>query len=124
MKSNYARKLNKSNIILGIHIAFKLVIILTLFIILFTTIWVKQIYLKIIKSSVYTQLFIFLTLALVMLAINNPKQFDICSPYLNYFYIIISILQIGIIIFFTKNTITKFILIFIFRIIITNIFIW
>ena len=107
MKSNYARKLNKANIILGIHIAFKLVIILTLFIILFTTIWIKQIYLKIIKSSAYIQLFIFLTLALVMLAINNPKQFDICFPYLNYFYVIISILQIGIIIseiyFLVKN---------------------
>ena len=98
MKSNYARKLNKANIILGIHIAFKLVIILTLFIILFTTIWVKQMYLKIIKSSAYIQLFIFLTLALVMLAINNPKQFDICYPFLNFFYTIISILQIGIII--------------------------
>ena len=115
MKSNYARKLNKANIILGIHIAFKLVIILTLFIILFTTIWVKQIYLTIIKSSVYIQLFIFLTLALVMLAINNPKQFDICSPFLNYFYIIISILQIGIIIseiYFLIQNMKNFISIF------------
>ena len=85
MKSNYERKLNKANIILGIHIAFKLIIILTLFIILFTIIWVKQIYLKIIKSSAYIQLFIFLIIALVMLAINNPKQLDICYPFLNFF---------------------------------------
>ena len=98
MKSKYAQKLNNLNILLGIHIAFKLVIILTLFIVLYTTIWVKEIYLTIIKTSAYIQIFIFLALALVMLAANNPKSFDICSPLLHYIYLIISILELGIII--------------------------
>ena len=98
MKSKYAQKLNNLNILLGIHIAFKLVIILTLFIVLYTTIWVKEIYLTIIKSSAYIQIFIFLALALVMLAVNNPKSFDVCSPLLHYIYLIISILELGIII--------------------------
>ena len=98
MKSKYAQKLNNLNILLGIHIAFKLVIILTLFIVLYTTIWVKEIYLTIIKTSAYIQIFIFLALALVMLAVNNPKSFDVCSPLLHYIYLIISILELGIII--------------------------
>ena len=98
MKSKYAQKLNNLNILLGIHIAFKLVIILTLFIVLYTTIWVKEIYLTIIKTSAYIQIFIFLALALVMLAANNPKSFDVCSPLLHYIYLIISILELGIII--------------------------
>ena len=98
MKSKYAQKLNNLNILLGTHIAFKLVIILTLFIVLYTTIWVKELYLTIIKTSAYIQIFIFLTLAMVMLAINNPKSFDVCSPFLHYIYLIISILELGIII--------------------------
>ena len=98
MKSKYAQKLNNLNILLGIHIAFKLVIILTLFIVLYTTIWVKEIYLTIIKTSAYIQIFIFLALALVMLAVNNPKSFDVCSPLLHYIYLIISIVELGIII--------------------------
>ena len=98
MKSNYAHKLNNANIILGIHIAFKLVIILTLFIVLYTTIWIKEVYLTIIKSSAYIQIFIFLELIIVMLSINNPKSFDICSTFINYFYLISSILELGIII--------------------------
>ena len=98
MKSKYAQKLNNLNILLGIHIAFKLVIILTLFIVLYTTIWVKEIYLTIIKTSAYIQIFTFLALALVMLAANNPKSFDVCSPLLHYIYLIISILELGIII--------------------------
>ena len=98
MKSNYAHKLNNANIILGIHIAFKLVVIFILFIVLYTTIWIKEIYLTIIKSSVYFQIFIFLSLSIVMISINNPKSFDICSTFINYFYLIVSILELGIII--------------------------
>ena len=115
MKSNYARKLNNSNILLGIHIAFKLVMILTLFVLLYSTIWVKEKYLTIIKSSVYIQIFIFLTTVFVMLSINNPKSFDICIPFLNYFYLIISILQLGIIfceIYFLIKNLQNFINIF------------
>lgn len=98
MKSKYAQKLNNINILLGIHIAFKLVIIFTLFIVLYTTIWIKEIYLTIIKTSVYIQIFIFLAVTMVMLAINNPKYFDICTGIINYFYLIVSILEFGIII--------------------------
>lgn len=115
MKSNYARKLNNSNILLGIHIAFKLVMILTLFVLLYSTIWVKEKYLTIIKSSAYIQIFILLNTSLIMLSINNPKTFDICIPFLNYFYLIISILQLGIIfceIYFLIKNFKNFINIF------------
>ena len=115
MKSKYTRNLNNANIILGIHIAFKLVIILTLFIVLYTTIWVKEIYLTILKSSTYIQIFIFLTLSIVMLALNNPKSMDICNPYLNYFYLIVSILELGIIIceiYFLIKNLNNFLTIF------------
>ena len=115
MKSNYAHKLNNANIILGIHIAFKLVIILTLFIVLYTTIWIKEVYLTIIKSSAYIQIFIFLELIIVMLSINNPKSFDICSTFINYFYLISSILELGIIIceiYFLIQNLQNFIIVF------------
>ena len=115
MKSNYAHKLNNANIILGIHIAFKLVIILTLFIVLYTTIWIKEAYLTIIKSSAYIQIFIFLELIIVMLSINNPKSFDICSTFINYFYLISSILELGIIIceiYFLIQNLQNFIIVF------------
>ena len=115
MKSNYAHKLNNANIVLGIHIAFKLVIILTLFIILYTTIWLKEIYLTIIKSSAYIQIFIFLVLAIVMLSINNPKSFDICSTFIYYSYLIVSILELGIIIteiYFLIHNLKNFITVF------------
>ena len=98
MKINYARRLNRTNILLGIHIGFKLVIILTLFIVLYTTIWLKEIYLKLIKTSIYIQIFIFLSTVFVMLSINNPKSFDICYPFLNYCYLVLSILEKSIII--------------------------
>ena len=70
MKSKYTKNLNKANIVLGIHIAFKLVIILTLFIVLYTTIWIKELYLTILKSSIYAQIFLFLILSMVMLSLN------------------------------------------------------
>ena len=59
MKSNYARKLNKANIIFGIHAAFKLVIILILFVVLYTSIWIEEKYLIYVKASVYVQIFVF-----------------------------------------------------------------
>ena len=75
--------------------------------ILYTTIWLKEIYLTVIKSSAYIQIFIFLVLAIVMLSINNPKSFDICSTFINYSYLIFSILELSIIIteiyFLIKN---------------------
>ena len=115
MKSNYAYKLNKVNMILGIHIFFKLVIIFTLFIVLYTTIWIKEIYLTILKSSAYTQIFIFLVLAIVLLSINNPKLFDIYSSFFNYFYLIVSIIELGMIIteiYFLIQNLKNFINIF------------
>ena len=98
MKSNYARKLNKANIIFGIHAAFKIVIILILFVVLYTSIWIKEKYLTYVKASVYVQIFVFLTLSIVILVVNNPHSMDICSTFINYFYLIISILELGIII--------------------------
>ena len=98
MKSNYARKLNKANIIFGIHAAFKLVIILILFVVLYTSIWIEEKYLTYVKASVYVQIFVFLTLSIVMLVVNNPHSMDICSTFINYFYLIISILELGIIV--------------------------
>ena len=98
MKSKYAKKLNNTNILLGTHIAFKLVIILILFVILYTTIWIQEKYLIYIKISAYTQIFIFLSLSMVMLVINNPYSMDICSNYVNNFYLFGSILEFVIIV--------------------------
>ena len=107
MKSNYAKKLNYSNMILGIHATFKLVIILILFVVLYSSIWIKEYYLIYLKVSVYVQIFVFLTLAIVILVLNNPQSMDICSNFINIFYVIISILEIGIIVvelyFMIKN---------------------
>ena len=107
MKSNYAKKLNYSNMILGIHAIFKLVIILILFVVLYSSIWIKEYYLIYVKVSVYTQIFVFLTLAIVILVLNNPQSLDICSNFINIFYLTISILELGIIIieiyFMIKN---------------------
>ena len=107
MKSNYAKKLNYSNMILGIHATFKLVIILILFVVLYSSIWIKEYYLIYLKVSVYVQIFVFLTLAIVILVLNNPQSMDICSSFINFFYLIISILEIGIIVvelyFMIKN---------------------
>lgn len=98
MKTKYAKKLNNANILLGTHIAFKLVIILILFVILYTSIWIQEKYLIYIKVSVYIQIFIFLSLSMVMLVLNNPHSMDICSTFVNYFYLIGSILEFGIIV--------------------------
>lgn len=98
MKSKYSHKLNNANILLGIHGAFKLVIILILFVVLYTSIWIKEKYLIFIKVSTYAQIFMFLTLSMVILVLNNPRQMDICSTFINYFYLVVSILQIGIIV--------------------------
>ena len=107
MKSNYAKKLNYSNMILGIHATFKLVIILILFVVLYSSIWIKEYYLIYVKVSVYTQIFVFLTLAIVILVLNNPQSLDICSNFINIFYLTISILELGIIVieiyFMIKN---------------------
>jgi len=97
MKTKYSRKLNRSNILLGIHAAFKLVIILMLFVVLYTSIWIKEKYLIFVKISVYVQIFVFLTLSMVIIVLNNPRQLDICSTFINYFYLVVSILQFGII---------------------------
>ena len=97
MKTKYSHKLNRSNIILGIHAAFKLVIILMLFVVLYTSIWIKEKYLIFVKISVYVQIFVFLTLSMVIIVLNNPRQLDICSTFINYFYLVVSILQFGII---------------------------
>lgn len=97
MKSNYARKLNRANIIFGIHVSFKIVIILILFVVLYTSIWIKEKYLTYVKASVYVQIFVFLTLSIVILVVNNPHSMDICSTFIYYFYLIISILELGII---------------------------
>jgi hypothetical protein len=115
MKSNYAKKLNNANIILGIHAAFKLVIILILFVVLYTSIWIKEQYLTYVKASVYVQIFVFLTLSMVMLVLNNPHSMDICSNFINYFYLIISILEFGIIIvelFFMIKNLNNFLIAF------------
>ena len=97
MKLQYGKKLNNTNILLGTHIAFKLVIILILFVILYTSIWIQEKYLIYIKISAYTQIFIFLSLSMVMLVVNNPYSLDICSTFVNYFYLFGSILEFGII---------------------------
>ena len=97
MKTKYSHKLNRSNILLGIHAAFKLVIILMLFVVLYTSIWIKEKYLIFVKISVYVQIFVFLTLSMVIIVLNNPRQLDICSTFINYFYLVVSILQFGII---------------------------
>ena len=93
MKSNYAKKLNKFNMILGFHAAFKLVIILILFVVLNTSIWIKEKYLVYVKASVYIQIFVFLALSIVMLVLNNPHSMGICSNFINYFYLVASILE-------------------------------
>lgn len=59
MKTKYSHKLNRSNILLGIHAAFKLVIILMLFVVLYTSIWIKEKYLIFVKISVYVQILCF-----------------------------------------------------------------
>ena len=115
MKSKYTHNLNNANIILGIHITFKLGIILILFIIQYTTIWVKEMYLSIIKTSIYIQIFIFLTLCIIMIALNNPNLMDFCYTFLNFFYLVVSILELGIIIseiFFMIQNFQKFIFVF------------
>ena len=115
MKSKYTHNLNNANIILGIHITFKLGIILILFIIQYTTIWVKEMYLSIIKTSIYIQIFIFLTLCIIMIALNNPNLMDFCYTFLNFFYLVVSILELGIIIseiYFMIQNFQKFIFVF------------
>lgn len=98
MKSKYTHNLNNANIILGIHITFKIGIILILFIVQYSTIWVKELYLTILKTSIYIQIFIFLTLCIIMIALNNPNLMDFCYTFLNYFYLVVSIIELGIII--------------------------
>ena len=78
MENKYSKGLSKSNIIFGIHCLLKGILILLLFIILYSVIWIKEKYLKYLKISVYIQLLIFLFLIALILVINNPNFFDIC----------------------------------------------
>ena len=98
MEKKYSNALSNSNILFGIHCLFKGILILLLFIILYSVIWTKEKYLNYIKISIYFQIFIFLFILTVILITNNPGFFDICLKCTFYTFLILSILQIIIII--------------------------
>ena len=98
MENKYSKSLFKSNVFFGIHCLLKGILILLLFIILYSVIWIEEKYLKYIKISVYIQLLIFLFLIALILVINNPNFFDICLNCILYLFLFLSIFQIGIII--------------------------
>lgn len=98
MEQKYSKALIKSNIVLGVHSLLKGILVLLLFIILYSIIWIREKYLNYIKISVYIQLIIFLILIVVILITNNPRFFDICLNSSLYIFLIISIFQISIII--------------------------
>ena len=108
MDKLYSKALTKSNVLFGIHCLFKGILILLLFIILYSIIWIKEKYLNYIKTSVYIQLFIFLSLITMILITNNPNFFDVCFNYTLYIFLIISVLQIIIIILELSGTIKNF----------------
>ena len=108
MEKIYSNTLTKSNILFGIHCLFKGTLILLLFIILYSIIWIKEKYLNYLKISVYIQLLIFLFLITIILIINNPNFFDICFKCNLYIFLILSILQIIIIIIELLGTIKNF----------------
>ena len=96
MQKKYSKALIKSNIILGIHSLIKGILVLLLFIILYSVIWVQEKYLNYIKISVYIQLLIFLFLIVVILITNNPRFFDICLNFYIYIFFIIIIIFLRI----------------------------
>ena len=98
MEQKYSKALIKSNIVLGVHSLLKGILVLLLFIILYSIIWIREKYLNYIKISVYIQLIIFLFLIVLILITNNPRFFDICLNSSLYIFLIISIFQISIII--------------------------
>ena len=98
MEQIYSKAFIKSNIVLGVHSLLKGILVLLLFIILYSIIWIREKYLNYIKISVYIQLIIFLILIVVILITNNPRFFDICLNSSLYIFLIISIFQISIII--------------------------
>ena len=108
MEHKYSKDLIKSNILLGIHSLLKGILILLLFIILYSIIWIKEKYLNYIKISVYIQLLIFLFLIIVILITNNPRFFDVCLHCILYIFIILSVFQISIIILESLGLITNF----------------
>ena len=108
MENKYSKGLSKSNIIFGIHCLLKGILILLLFIILYSVIWIKEKYLKYLKISVYIQLLIFLFLIALILVINNPNFFDICLNCILYLFVFLSIFQIIIIILELFATIKNF----------------
>ena len=108
MHQKYSKALIKSNIILGIHSLIKGILVLLLFIILYSVIWVQEKYLNYIKVSVYIQLLIFLFLIVVILITNNPRFFDICLNFYIYIFLMISILQIAVIVLESFGIIKNF----------------
>lgn len=108
MEEKYSKALIKSNIVLGVHSLLKGILVLLLFIILYSIIWIKEKYLNYIKISVYIQLIIFLILIVVILITNNPRFFDICLNASLYIFLIISIFQISIIVLESLGLITNF----------------
>ena len=107
MEQKYSKALIKSNIVLGVHSLIKGILVLLLFIILYSVIWIREKYLNYIKISVYIQLLIFLILIVVILITNNPRFFDICLNSSLYIFLIISIFQISIIIMESLGLITN-----------------
>ena len=98
MEKNYSKALSRANILFGVHCILKGILILLLFIILYSIIWLKEKYLNYLKISVYVQLLIFLFIIGVILFTNNPNFFDICLTCILYIFLILSIIQILIII--------------------------
>ena len=97
MEKKYSKILSKSNILLGVHCLSKGILILLLFIILYSVIWLKEKYLNYIKISIYIQILIFLFILTIILITNNPNFFDICLKCTLYIFLILSVLQIVII---------------------------
>ena len=115
MRTIYSEKLKLSNKLLGFHAFFKLSLILLLFVVLSSTIWMKEKYLNYVKASIYSQIFLLLVLLIQILVLNNPKFFDVCEPYIEYIYLICSILELALIImelFAMKKNLNIFIIIF------------
>ena len=108
MEKKYSKALSNSNILFGVHCLLKGALILLLFIILYSVIWIKEKYLNYIKASIYIQLLIFLFLIAVILSLNNPSFFDICQKCIIYIFLFLSIFQISIIILEFAGVIKNF----------------
>ena len=94
MEKKYSKALFRANILFGVHCIMKGILILLLFIILYSIIWIEEKNLNFIKISVYIQLLIFLFIIAVILFTNNPNLFDMCLKCILYIFLILSILQI------------------------------